>query len=96
MEQMTALAPSQAAKCSYVAERSAVLSQLSILVGYACVAAKWACGAGPHPGNEWDFYCNQLRLVCGFHLQELTLHAHEWAAQSLWIGGYKGGLCRIP
>jgi len=95
---MTALPPSQTAKCSYLAERWAVLSQVSILVGRVWLAAKWACGDGSYPGEgEWDFYCDQLRLVCGFHLQELTLHSREWAAQPIWIHGYnKEGPCRIP
>jgi hypothetical protein len=94
---MTAPVVAQTAKCSYLAERWAVLSQVSILVGRVWLAAKWACGDGSYPGEgEWEFYCDQLRLVCSFHLQELTLHAHEWSAQPLQLPEYKEGPCRIP
>jgi len=94
---MSAPLSDQTAKCSYQVDRWAVLCQVSILIGQIWLTAKWACGDGSYPGEcEWAFYCDQLRLVCSFHLPELTHHAHEWAAQPLWIHGYKEGPCRIP
>lgn len=72
-------------KCDYIAERWAVLAQLSQLVGCIWITVQWACGNRSEPAFDWGYKIMELRKVAGWHLETLEAHQHEWVGNPIVV-----------